>query len=116
MFKVPIDKIIPVTNARAKISSLVKNVQETRSFYVLTRGGKPAAILASVDVFEKMDAESEQNNQNKNNSKKIDDEPQESVINTPEEIPAEEIEQNVESLEEPSNVVNDEQPVKISIN
>lgn len=49
MFNVPIDKIIPVTHARAQISFLVRDVQQTKSLYVLTRGGKPAAILASIE-------------------------------------------------------------------
>lgn len=52
MFKVPIDKIIPVTNARARIASLVSDVQKTNCLYVLTRGGKPAAVLASVDYLD----------------------------------------------------------------
>lgn len=51
MFNVPIDKIIPVTNARAQIASLVKEVQKSKSLYVLTRGGKPAAVLASIDYI-----------------------------------------------------------------
>lgn len=51
MFKVPIDKIVPVTSARAKIASLVNDVQKSKSLYVLTRGGKPAAILASVEYL-----------------------------------------------------------------
>lgn len=51
MFKVPVDKIIPVTNARAQISELVKNINKTKSLYVLTRGGKPAAVLASIDYI-----------------------------------------------------------------
>lgn len=57
MFKVPIDKIIPVTSARAKISSLVKKINDTGGMYVLTRGGKPAAILASVEMFERTQKE-----------------------------------------------------------
>jgi len=52
VFKVPIDKIIPVTNARARIASLVSDVQKTNCLYVLTRGGKPAAVLASVDYLD----------------------------------------------------------------
>lgn len=51
MFKVPIDKIIPVTNARARIASVVNDVQKNKSVYVLTRGGRPAAILASIDYM-----------------------------------------------------------------
>lgn len=49
MFKVPIDKIIPVTSARARIASLVNEVQRDNSLYVLTRSGKPVAILASIE-------------------------------------------------------------------
>ncbi len=45
--KVSIDKIMPVTDVRANISRLVDEVQ-AGSTYVLTRSGKPAAILAPV--------------------------------------------------------------------
>ena len=60
VFKVPIDKIVPVTNARAKIASLVSEVQRTKSLYVLTRGGKPAAILASIDFISEKTADAPQ--------------------------------------------------------
>jgi len=56
VLEVPIDKIVPVTNARARIASLVSDVQKTNSLYVLTRGGKPAAVLASVDYLNKLPA------------------------------------------------------------
>ena len=44
MFKIPIDKIMPVTEARANISALVDDI-EKGSIYVLTRGGKPVVVM-----------------------------------------------------------------------
>lgn len=45
--KVCVDKIMPVTEVRANISRLVDEVQDG-STYVLTRSGKPVAVLAPV--------------------------------------------------------------------
>ena len=53
MLKIPIDKILPVTEARANISKLVDNV-EKGDVYVLTRGGKPSVVVASVEDIKKM--------------------------------------------------------------
>lgn len=44
MFEVDINKIIPVTEARANISALVNEVEKGHT-YVLTRGGKPVVAL-----------------------------------------------------------------------
>lgn len=53
MLKVNIDKIIPVTDARAKIASVVDDVMRGNT-YVLTRGGKPVAIVAPIQTAEKV--------------------------------------------------------------
>lgn len=53
MLQVPIDKILPVTEARANISKLVDDV-EKGNVYVLTRGGKPAVVVASVKYIAKL--------------------------------------------------------------
>lgn len=53
MLKIPIDKILPVTEARANISKLVDDV-EKGDVYVLTRGGKPSVVVASVEYIKKM--------------------------------------------------------------
>ena len=54
MLKVPIDKIMPVTEIRANISKVVNDV-ENGDIYVLTRGGKPTAVIAPVDYIKKCD-------------------------------------------------------------
>lgn len=53
MLQVPIDKILPVTEARANISKLVDDV-EKGDIYVLTRGGKPAVCLVSIEYIKKL--------------------------------------------------------------
>ena len=53
MLQVPIDKIIPVTKARANISKIVTDV-EKGDIYVLTRGGKPSVIVSSVGYIQKL--------------------------------------------------------------
>lgn len=57
MLKVPIDKILPVTEVRANISKVVNDV-ERGDIYVLTRGGKPTAVIAPVDYIKKCDESS----------------------------------------------------------
>lgn len=59
MLKVPIDKILPVTEARANISKLVDDV-EKGDIFVLTRGGKPAVVVASVEYIKKLSEEDKQ--------------------------------------------------------
>jgi prevent-host-death family protein len=54
VLKVPIDKIMPVTEIRANISKVVNDV-ENGDIYVLTRGGKPTAVIAPVDYIKKCD-------------------------------------------------------------
>lgn len=53
MLQVALDKIMPVTEARANIAHLVDSV-ERGSIYVLTRGGKPAAVMVPVSKAEKI--------------------------------------------------------------
>lgn len=52
MLKVEIDKILPVTEARANIARLVDEVCQG-NVYVLTRGGKPAVMVVPIDYLEK---------------------------------------------------------------
>lgn len=120
MLKVPIDRIVPVTNARAKIASLVKNVQDEKSLYVITRGGRPAAVLASIDYIEKQSPKKSKVSKNLPES-----------FENKEELPAKisKKESSVElKKEEKSDIVpnneheeaqlssfDDEQPVEISI-
>lgn len=53
MLQVGIDKIMPVTEARANIARLVDEV-EKGDVFVITRGGKPAAVVVPVDKAEKI--------------------------------------------------------------
>lgn len=53
MLKVNIDKIVPVTDARAKIASVIDDVMRG-NIYVLTRGGKPVAVVAPIQTAEKV--------------------------------------------------------------
>lgn len=53
MLQVPIDKILPVTEARANISKLVDDVVRG-DIYVLTRGGRPAVVVSSVEYIKKL--------------------------------------------------------------
>ena len=116
MFKVPIDKIIPVTNARANISTLVKNVQETKSLYVLTRGGLPAAVLASVDMFTDMNEMGVNKKTPKIESVKDDEDDADASSKPVEKLNTEDISEPENETEGQENVQEEEQPVKISIN
>lgn len=105
VLQVPIDKIMPVTSARAKISSLVNDVQQKNTMYVLTRGGKPAAILTSIDNF--------QGSQPKENTQNKTEQPVKKVENNIKKA-QKRVEENVQNIQK--NTVSEEQPVKISIN
>ncbi|EKD56610.1 MAG: hypothetical protein ACD_58C00134G0005 [uncultured bacterium] len=52
MLEVDIKNILPVTDARAKIATLVDEVMGGK-LYVLTRGGSPAVVVMPVDMAEK---------------------------------------------------------------
>lgn len=128
MFEVPIDKIMPVTIARAKISSLVRDVQNTKSLFVLTRGGKPAAILASIDYIKNINTNNTQiktavkDNEGKLNlsknttsiSQKIDTN-NSTQKNQNYENTLANLNQNEQEKNSNTNTVDSEQPVKISI-
>lgn len=49
-------KIIPVSEARSKLSSLLDKTKEDK-FYLLTRGGKPKAALVDIEYLEKLQKE-----------------------------------------------------------
>lgn len=116
MFEVPIDKIMPVTVARAKISSLVHDVHKTKSLYVLTRGGKPAAILASIDYIKKIKQPSVSlsEKEEKNTFKKSEEKPltNQKKVEDSIQIDKNKIENSYSTDED---TVNNEQPVRISI-
>ena len=54
MLKISIDKILPLSNVRANLSKVVNNV-EKGDIYVITRGGKPSAVIAPIDYIKKCD-------------------------------------------------------------
>jgi prevent-host-death family protein len=49
MFEVDVNRVIPVTDARANISAIVNDALKG-NIYVLTKGGKPAVVLAPVGL------------------------------------------------------------------
>lgn len=54
MLEVKIENIIPVTEARDKFNQLVDGVENTDDMYVLTKNGKPCAIIVGVHHLEKL--------------------------------------------------------------
>ncbi|MCL5795136.1 MAG: type II toxin-antitoxin system prevent-host-death family antitoxin [Patescibacteria group bacterium] len=56
MLKVEVDKILPVTEARAKIALVVDEVAKG-NIYVLTRGGKPIVAVAPIKYFNNIKTE-----------------------------------------------------------
>lgn len=55
MISVPIDRIVPLTDARDNFSRLVSDVEaDTEGLYLLTKGGKPSIALVNIDYLEKL--------------------------------------------------------------
>lgn len=54
MLEVKIENIIPVTEARDSFNQLVDNVEGSDDMFVLTKNGKPSAILVGVQHLEKL--------------------------------------------------------------
>lgn len=54
MLEVDIDKILPVTEARDSFNKIVDEVEGTDHVYVLTKNGKPAAVVVGVNHLEKL--------------------------------------------------------------
>jgi len=143
MLQVPIDKILPVTEARANISKLVDDV-EKGDIYVLTRGGKPVVVVASVEYIKSLTegktninptvevaqkTETPVNNiveEQNSLPKEIENKPAEPVVYKEKETePAVAEEQettpqvyqpvNNQSLETPKDLYEEEQPVAINV-
>lgn len=57
MLEVQIENIIPVTEARDKFNQIVDAVEGTDHLYVMTKNGKPAAIMVGVHHLEKLTGE-----------------------------------------------------------
>ncbi|MCL5410763.1 MAG: type II toxin-antitoxin system prevent-host-death family antitoxin [Patescibacteria group bacterium] len=60
MLEVKIEKILPVTEARDSFNKLIDEVEGTDELYVLTKNGKPAAVLVGVHHLEKLTGTSEE--------------------------------------------------------
>ena len=54
MLEVKIENIVPVTEARDSFNQLVDKVEGSDEMYVLTKNGKPSAILVGVQHLEKL--------------------------------------------------------------
>ena len=53
MLKVALNQIIPLTQARSRLSELVEKTHNTR-FWVLTKGGKPRVALVDVAYLDEL--------------------------------------------------------------
>lgn len=76
MLDVKIEKILPVTEARDSFNKLIDEVESSDELYVLTKNGKPAAVLVGVHHLEKLTGTSEeelmdQTNQNASNDANV---------------------------------------------
>ena len=58
MLDVDIDKILPLTEARDNFNKIVDDVEGTDQMYVLTKNGKPAAVVVGVNHLEKLTGKS----------------------------------------------------------
>lgn len=54
MLDVDIEKIIPVIEAKEKFDAIVVEVESTDGLYVLTKNGKPCAVIVGVHHLEKL--------------------------------------------------------------
>lgn len=57
MLEVQIENIIPVTEARDRFNQIIDSVEGTEELYVLTKNGKPAAIVVGIHHLEKLTGE-----------------------------------------------------------
>ncbi len=47
-------KTVPVTEARKKFTELIKEVEDMMGKYIITRKGKPAAVILNTEEFESL--------------------------------------------------------------
>lgn len=59
MLQVDIEKIMPVTEARDKFNQLIDDVEDSDNLYVLTKNGKPCAVMVGVNHLEKLTGENQ---------------------------------------------------------
>jgi antitoxin YefM len=49
-------KVLPISEVKARLPELVAGVQEREEEIVVTRNGRPAAVLLNVDEYERLKA------------------------------------------------------------
>jgi len=49
-----VPKTISLSEAKARLSEIVKKVGDTRDVYTISRGGSPAGVLLSVEEYESL--------------------------------------------------------------
>ncbi|MFA7252957.1 MAG: type II toxin-antitoxin system Phd/YefM family antitoxin [Patescibacteria group bacterium] len=54
MLDVDVEKILPVTEARDSLNKIIDEVEDSEQLYVITKNGKPAAIIVGVHHLEKL--------------------------------------------------------------
>lgn len=59
--QVNIEKILPVTEARDRFNQIVDEVEGTDELYVMTKNGKPSAVIVGVNHLEKLTGETQEN-------------------------------------------------------
>lgn len=66
MLEVKVENIIPVTEARDKFNQLIDGVEGSDDLYVMTKNGKPSAILVGVHHLEKLTGDNHEDLAGKN--------------------------------------------------
>ena len=54
---IDVTKTVTMEQAQRRLKSVIKDVQENRTPYVLTRFGKPQALIVSIEEYEEMQEE-----------------------------------------------------------
>lgn len=55
MYNHGVAKTVPFTEARAHLSDLVDEVEQRHEHVVITRNGRPAAVVVSADEYEQLE-------------------------------------------------------------
>ncbi len=53
MLKVAIERVVPLTEARSRLSEIVENTVQDR-FWVITKGGKPRVAVVDVQYLDEL--------------------------------------------------------------
>lgn len=57
MFRVPLTNILPLSEARGLFSKIIEEASEKNASFIITKGGRPAVIITSVKIIEKIGSE-----------------------------------------------------------